>query len=207
MKKLFIKYKPLIIGIFLILILFLCRWYSNYFSLSFVLGPLIFCVIIIFSYLGTLFLLVNSLNEFIKTRNNVYVMTFVLLLFFSILYVFFPFDEEKAKFDFKNNHNKYTEVINKIESDQLENINTDGYVELDEKYKKLSMTKNIKVNKINDEFTVCFWFYKGLMIGDGSSMLVYSSDGIKTIADDNYFYDIVYLKEIENNWYFVETKF
>ena len=37
------------------------------------------------------------------------------------------------------------------------------------------------------------------MIGDGSSMLVYSSDGIKTIADDNYFYDIVYLKEIENN--------
>lgn len=207
MNKLFIKYKPLIIGIFLILILFLCRWYSNYFSLSFVLGPLIFCVIIIFSYLGTLFLLVNSLNEFIKTRNNVYVMTFVLLLFFSILYVFFPFDEEKAKFDFKNNHNKYTEVINKIESDQLENINTDGYVELDEKYKKLSMTKNIKVNKINDEFTVCFWFYKGLMIGDGSSMLVYSSDGIKTIADDNYFYDIVYLKEIENNWYFVETKF
>lgn len=207
MNKLFIKYKPLIIGIFLILILFLCRWYSNYFSLSFVLGPLIFCVIIIFSYLGTLFLLVNSLNEFIKTRNNVYVMTFVLLLFFSILYVFFPFDEEKAKFDFKNNHNKYTEVINKIESDQLENINTDGYVELDEKYKKLSITKNIKVNKINDEFTVCFWFYKGLMIGDGSSMLVYSSDEIKTIADDNYFYDIVYLKEIENNWYFIETKF
>ena len=207
MNKLFIKYKPLIIGIFLILILFLCRWYSNYFSLSFVLGPLIFCVIIIFSYLGTLFLLVNSLNEFIKTRNNVYVMTFVLLLFFSILYVFFPFDEEKAKFDFKNNYNKYTEVINKIESGQLENINTDGYVELDEKYKKLSITKNIKVNKINDEFTVCFWFYKGLMIGDGSSMLVYSSDGIKTIADDNYFYDIVYLKEIENNWYFVETKF
>lgn len=95
MNKLFIKYKPLIIGIFLILILFLCRWYSNYFSLSFVLGPLIFCVIIIFSYLGTLFLLVNSLNEFIKTRNNVYVMTFVLLLFFSILYVFFPFDEKK----------------------------------------------------------------------------------------------------------------
>ena len=207
MNKLFIKYKPLIIGIFLILILFLCRWYSNYFSLSFVLGPLIFCVIIIFSYLGTLFLLANSLNEFIKTRNNVYVMTFVLLLFFSILYVFFPFDEEKAKFDFKNNYNKYTEVINKIESGQLENINTDGYVELDEKYKKLSITKNIKVNKINDEFTVCFWFYKGLMIGDGSSMLVYSSDGIKTIADDNYFYDIVYLKEIENNWYFVETKF
>ena len=207
MNKLFIKYKPLIIGIFLILILFLCRWYSNYFSLSFVLGPLIFCVIIIFSYLGTLFLLVNSLNEFIKTRNNVYVMTFVLLLFFSILYVFFPFDEEKAKFDFKNNHNKYTEVINKIESGQLENINTDGYVELDEKYKKLSITKNIKVNKINDEFTVCFWFYKGLMIGDGSSMLVYSSDGIKTIADDNYFYDIVYLKEIENNWYYVETEF
>lgn len=207
MNKLFIKYKTLVIGIFLILILFLCRWYSNYFSLSFVLGPLIFCVIIIFSYLGTLFLLVNSLNEFIKTRNNVYVMTFVLLLFFSILYVFFPFDEEKAKFDFKNNHNKYTEVINKIESGQLENINTDGYVELDEKYKKLSITKNIKVNKINDEFTVCFWFYKGLMIGDGSSMLVYSSDGIKTIADDNYFYDIVYLKEIENNWYFVETKF
>lgn len=207
MNKLFIKYKPLIIGIFLILILFLCRWYSNYFSLSFVLGPLIFCVIIIFSYLGTLFLLVNSLNEFIKTRNNVYVMTFVLLLFFSILYVFFPFDEEKAKFDFKNNHNKYTEVINKIESGQLENINTDGYVELDEKYKKLSITKNIKVNKINDEFTVCFWFYKGLMIGDGSSMLVYSSDGNKTIADDNYFYDIVYLKEIENNWYYVETEF
>ena len=207
MNKLFIKYKPLIIGIFLILILFLCRWYSNYFSLSFVLGPLIFCVIIIFSYLGTLFLLVNSLNEFIKTRNNVYVMTFVLLLFFSILYVFFPFDEEKAKFDFKNNYNKYTEVINKIESGQLENINTDGYVELDEKYKKLSITKNIKVNKINDEFTVCFWFYKGLMIGDGSSMLVYSSDGIKTIADDNYFYDIVYLKEIENNWYYIETKF
>ena len=207
MNKLFIKYKPLIIGIFLILILFLCRWYSNYFSLSFVLGPLIFCVIIIFSYLGTLFLLVNSLNEFIKTRNNVYVMTFVLLLFFSILYVFFPFDEEKAKFDFKNNHDKYTEVINKIESGQLENINTDDYVELDEKYKKLSITKNIKVNKINDEFTVCFWFYKGLMIGDGSSMLVYSSDEIKTIADDNYFYDIVYLKEIENNWYFIETKF
>ena len=207
MNKLFIKYKPLIIGIFLILILFLCRWYYNYFYLSFVLGPLIFCVIIIFSYLGTLFLLVNSLNEFIKTRNNVYVMTFVLLLFFSILYVFFPFDEEKAKFDFKNNYNKYTEVINKIESGQLENINTDGYVELDEKYKKLSITKNIKVNKINDEFTVCFWFYKGLMIGDGSSMLVYSSDGIKTIADDNYFYDIVYLKEIENNWYYVETKF
>lgn len=206
MKKI-IKYKPLIIGIFPILIIFLCRWYSNYFSLSFVLDPFIFCIIIIFSYLGTLFLLANSLNEFIKTRNNVYVMTFVLLLFFSILYVFFPFDEEKAKFDFKNNHDKYTEVINKIESDQLENINTDDYVELDEKYKKLSITKNIKVNKINDEFTVCFWFYKGLMIGDGSSMLVYSSDGIKTIADDNYFYDIVYLKEIENNWYFVETKF
>ncbi len=206
MKKI-IKYKPLIIGIFLILILFLCRWYSNYFSLSFVLGPVIFCVIIIFSYLGTLFLLVNSLNEFIKTRNNVYVMTFVLLLFFSFLYVFFPFDEEKAKFDFKNNHDKYTEVINKIESGQLENINTDDYVELDEKYKKLSITKNIKVNKINDKFTVCFWFYKGLMIGDGSSMLVYSSDGIKTIADDNYFYDIVYLKEIENNWYYIETKF
>lgn len=206
MKKI-IKYKPLIIGIFPILIIFLCRWYSNYFSLSFVLGPFIFCIIIIFSYLGTLFLLVNSLNEFIKTSNNVYVMTFVLLLFFSILYVSFPFDEEKAKFDFKNNHDKYTEVINKIESGQLENINTDDYVELDEKYKKLSITKNIKVNKINDEFTVCFWFYKGLMIGDGSSMLVYSSDGIKTIADDNYFYDIVYLKEIENNWYFVETKF
>lgn len=206
MKKI-IKYKPLIIGIFLILILFLCRWYSNYFSLSFVLRPVIFCVIIIFSYLGTLFLLVNSLYEFIKTKNNVYVMTFVLLLFFSILYVFFPFDEEKAKFDFKNNHDKYTEVINKIESGQLENINTDDYAELDEKYKKLSITKNIKVNKINDEFTVCFWFYKGLLIGDGSSMLVYSSDGIKTIADDNYFYDIVYLKEIENNWYFVETKF
>lgn len=207
MNKLFIKYKPLIIGIFPILLIFLCRWYSNYFSLSFVLGPFIFCIIIIFSYLGTLFLLANSLNEFIKTRNNVYVMTFVLLLFFSILYVFFPFDEEKAKFDFKNNHNKYTEVINKIESGQLENINTDGYVELDEKYKKLSITKNIKVNKINDEFTVCFWFYKGLMIGDGSSMLVYSSDGIKMIADDNYFYDIVYLKEIENNWYYIETEF
>ena len=206
MKKI-IKYKPLIIGIFLILILFLCRWYSNYFSLSFVLGPLIFCVIIIFSYLGALFLLVNSLYEFIKTKNNVYVMTFVLLLFFSFLYVFFPFDEEKAKFDFKNNHDKYTEVINKIESGQLENINTDDYVELDEKYKKLSITNNIKVNKINDEYTVCFWFYKGLMIGDGSSMLVYSSDGIKTIVDDNYFYDIVYLKEIENNWYYIETKF
>ena len=63
MKKI-IKYKPLIIGIFPILIIFLCRWYSNYFSLSFVLGPFIFCIIIIFSYLGTLFLLANSLNEF-----------------------------------------------------------------------------------------------------------------------------------------------
>lgn len=34
MKKI-IKYKPLIIGIFPILIIFLCGWYSNYFSLSF----------------------------------------------------------------------------------------------------------------------------------------------------------------------------
>lgn len=207
MKKIIIKYKPLIIGIFLILIMFLCRWYSNYFSLIFVLGSVVFCVIIIFSYLSNLFLLVNSLNEFIKTKNNVYIMTFVLLLFFSMLYVFFPFDEEKAKFDFKNNQDKYAELINEIESGQLENINTDDYIELDEKYKKLSITKNIKVNKINDEYTVCFWLYKGLMIGDGSSMLVYSSDGIKTIANDNYFYDIVNLKEIENNWYFVDTKF
>ena len=85
MKKI-IKYKPLIIGIFPILIIFLCRWYSNYFSLSFVLGPFIFCIIIIFSYLGTLFLLANSLNEFIKTRNNVYVMTFcIIVIFFNLI--------------------------------------------------------------------------------------------------------------------------
>ena len=46
-------------------------------------------------------------------------------------------------------------------------MNNGEYLELDEKYKKLSITKNIKVNKINDEYIVCFWFYKSLMIDDG----------------------------------------
>ena len=41
-------------------------------------------------------------------------------------------------------------------------MNNGGYLELDEKYKKLSITKNIKFNKINDEYTVCFWFYQGI---------------------------------------------
>lgn len=207
MKEKILNYKRLIIVYILIFILLLIKWYSNYFDMFFVIGPIVFCIILLSSIIYILYLLVDSLDKFIKIKNMIYILSFVYLLFFSFFYIFFPFEEQQVKIKFKNNYNNYVELINNIKNDDKLDISNGEYLELDEKYKKLSITKNIKVNKINDEYTVCFWFYKGLMIGDGSSMLVYSSDGIKPIADDNYFYDIVYLKEIENNWYYIETKF
>lgn len=207
MKEKILNYKRLIIVYILIFILLLIRWYSNYFDMFFAIGPFVFCIILFSSIIYILYLLVDSLDKFIKTKNMNYILAFVYLLFFSFFYIFFPFEEQQVKIKFKNNYNNYVELINNIKNDDKLDISNGEYLELDEKYKKLSITNNIKVNKINDEYTVCFWLYKGLMIGDGSSMLVYSSDGIKTIADDNYFYDIVYLKEIENNWYYIETKF
>lgn len=207
MKEKILNYKRLIIVYILIFILLLIRWYSNYFDMFFAIGPMVFCIILFSSIIYILYLLVDSLDKFIKTKNMNYILAFVYLLFFSFFYIFFPFEDQQVKIKFKNNYNNYVELINNIKNDDKLDISNGEYLELDEKYKNLSITKNIKVNKINDEYTVCFWLYKGLMIGDGSSMLVYSSDGIKTIADDNYFYDIVYLKEIENNWYYIETKF
>lgn len=207
MKEKILNYKRLIIVYILIFILLLIRWYSNYFDMFFAIGPMVFCIILFSSIIYILYLLVDSLDKFIKTKNMIYILAFIYLLFFSFFYIFFPFEEQQVKIKFKNNYNNYVELINNIKNDDKLDISNREYLELDDKYKKLSMTKNIKVNRINDEYTVCFWLYKGLMIGDGSSMLVYSSDGIKTIADDNYFYDIVYLKEIENNWYYIETKF
>ena len=95
MKEKILNYKRLIIVYILIFILLLIRWYSNYFDMFFVIGPMIFCIILLSSIIYILYLLVDSLDRFIKTKNMIYILDFVYLLFFSFFYIFFLLKNNK----------------------------------------------------------------------------------------------------------------
>ena len=68
MKEKILNYKRLIIVYILIFILLLIRWYSSYFDIFFVIGPIIFCIILLSSIIYILYLLVDSLDKFLKQK-------------------------------------------------------------------------------------------------------------------------------------------
>lgn len=68
MKEKILNYKRLIIVYILIFILLLIRWYSNYFDIFFVIEPIIFCIILLSSIIYILYLLVDSLDKFLKQK-------------------------------------------------------------------------------------------------------------------------------------------
>ena len=94
----------------------------------FVIGPMIFCIILLSSIIYILYLLVDSLDRFIKTKNMIYILAFVYLLFFSFFYIFFPFEEQQVKIKFKNNYNNYVELINNIKNDDKLDMNNGEYL-------------------------------------------------------------------------------
>lgn len=127
---------------------------------------------------------------------NKYNIFFILPLLFIYNY---DFRLEKTEFELK----KYNEERNAIIK-EIKDFNTPvGELPL-QKYKYISNDKTIYIYQNDEKQVINFWIYRGY---EASVELIYSSGGKETIynnIDSNY---IKTIKELKDNWYYVEVSY
>ncbi len=106
---------------------------------------------------------------------------------------------KKTKFELK----KYNEERNAIIK-EIKDFNTPvGELPL-QKYKYISNDKTIYIYQNDENQVINFWIYRGY---EASVELIYSSGGKEIIynnIDSNY---IKQIKELKDNWYYVEISY
>ena len=199
------KYSLLISSILYFIFVFLLFWFindlGNFVYIFFFIPIVIPIIFFIFIYIT---LIIKSIENIIKKKNYIDVLSILILLFCTYLQFNFPFEEEKLKLEWNIYNDKRYKVIELVKKDKLGCIGNTISAPLPDNLKKVSQTGEILIYKSNKKKQVIGFFINRGMLS-GSTLLIYSSNGKKDILDN--VSDIITIKKIKNNWYFVKTDY
>ena len=132
-------------------------------------------------------------------------MPIIILIFTTILVLFFPFREVKTKIELKLFNNQRIAIIEKVKNNEYNNYDYNGNIKLPE-YRYVSGDGEIYVFQNDDKgMVIGFWIFRGIL--SGSTMLIYSTGGEELIKANESGHPIIDIKHLNNNWYYVETDY
>ncbi|MBQ8901766.1 MAG: hypothetical protein IJY87_01705 [Bacilli bacterium] len=186
---------------FLIIISFLYKWFSYQIAEFF--GILPFSILIFLSLLTFYIILILKVGSLLKIKFSKYNMCLFVVLILGILtFLFVPLRDIKTKVELKLYADDRQTIVDMIIKEELL-MKENNVVELPKKYKKLSTSGKVKVYDMQNEgILIGFWVSKCMLCS--SSMVLYVStkeDFNNSVLSKN----ISYLKEIDENWYYIET--
>ena len=201
------------LGIFILA--FLYFWFLNELFdklFLFAIFPIIFC------FIGFVMCFVISiLNLFIKEKDYFGDKIFKInkeKLFFKIVPVViniitviilikFPFDTAKINLELKLYKEKRLEIISMIENKELSK-DKQGNVKLPRGYKITANSGEAFVYKSDEEGTVVgFWIFRGML--SSYTTIIYTTGGEELIRDEIHS-EILELKKLEDNWYYLHAE-
>ena len=196
------KYLVLIVSIILLVLVFINSWYSDYLFDSLFIFAIIPSVILFVVYIICLIL---SIKGLVKTFETVNLFSIIILIIIGFIVLMFPFREIKTNLEFKKYEKDRLKIIQMIKNNILE-VDDIGNVKLPSEYKNISTSGEIYIYQNNsDDQVIGFWIYRGML--SGSVQLIYSTGGGKLIRTNETSHQIISIKKLKNNWYYVETDY
>ena len=193
------KYSLLILTLIILILSFLNCWYSAelldlLFIVTFILNLVLFIIYII------CFKIV--IEEIIKNKNILNVISLCILIMNIIIITIFPFREAKTYLELNLYKEEYEKVVKLVKDKGLVTYEYDN-AKLPKELKKISISGEISIYKNDEEGQIIgFWIFRGML--SGSTQLIYSSCDEKLIEESEFRYSITSIKELEDNWYYVE---
>ena len=197
------KNNLLIMSILLLVVSFATEWYSDHlFSRLFV---FVFPIYII---LPTCFvvLLVMSIRRIATRKEYANFFNIAVLALLAILIACFPFRDAKVKYELSRFEADRLEIVELIQSNQLQPKDNLGNVDLPVGYGRLSSDGEVFVyqNDVNGQ-VIGFWIFRGML--SGSVELIYSTGGEALIWANQSSHPITKIEMLKENWYYVETDY
>ena len=196
------KYLVLIVSIILLVLVFINSWYSDYLFDSLFIFAIIPSIILFVVYI---ICLIVSIKGLVKTFEIVNLFSIIILIIIGFIVLLFPFREMKTNLEFKKYEKDRLKIIQMIKNNKLE-ADDIGNVKLPSEYKNISTSGEIYIYQNNNDGQVIgFWIFRGML--SGSVQLVYSTGGEKLIRTKETSHQIVGVKKLKDNWYYVETNY
>lgn len=196
------KYLVLIVSIILLVLVFINCWYSDYLFDSLFIFAIIPSVILFVVYI---ICLIVSIKGLVKTFEIVNLFSIIALIIIGFMVLKFPFREIKTNLEFKTYEKDRLKIIQMIKNNKLE-ADDIGNVKLPSEYKNISTSGEIYIYQNNNDGQVIgFWIFRGML--SGSIQLVYSTGREKLIRTNETGHQIVGVKKLKDNWYYVETNY
>lgn len=197
------KNKLLILSILLLLVSFATAWYIDHlFNRLFV---LVFPIYIILPACFVV-LLVMSVRRIVTQKEYTNFFSIAVLALLVILIVYFPFRNTKVNYELTRFETDRLEIVELIQSNQLQPKDNLGNVDLPVGYGRLSSDGEVFVyqNDVNGQ-VISFWIYRGML--SGSVELIYSTGGEALIWANQSGHPITKIERLKENWYYVETDY
>lgn len=193
------KYSLLILTLIILILSFLNCWYSVelldlLFIFTFILNLVLFIIYI------TCFKLV--VKELVQNKNIVNIISVCILIMNAIVITIFPFREAKTYLELNLYKEEYEKVVKLVKDKDLVTYEYDN-AKLPKELKKISISGEISIYKNDEEGQVIgFGIFREML--SASTQLIYSSCDEKLIEESEFRYSITSIKELEDNWYYVE---
>lgn len=194
------KYILLISSVLLLIISFFIKWYEvellNKLFIFYLLIQIILFIILL--------IIINKIIKELHKKNIINIITLIIIITNILLVLFFPFREFKTIYELKLYETERNKVLNLIKDNKLK---PDKYnnISLPKSLKKVSISGEVTLYQNNEEgLQVGFWIYRGLL--SSSEELIYASSEEQIINNDKY-NEIIKIKKLKDNWYYVITKY
>lgn len=196
------KYKYLMVSIIILIISFVCCYYSVQLLDKFFILLLLVYLLLFISYIKCLFdCLVKIHNE----KNIINITTICILFINAVMILFFPFKEFKTYLELNLYEEDRNNVIELVKNNTLV-VDDYGNAKLSKKQKKLSISGEIKIYKNDDEGQVIgFWIFRGML--SCSRQLIYTSLDYELIEENLDKHAIIDVKKLKENWYYIITEY
>ena len=196
------KYSLLISSILFSICSFLFYWYTN--NMNLLLWIVLFFIIFILFIIIT----IKSITDLHSKKGDKILTAFISIVILSITIIFhfnFPYEMAKINVEWNKYKKARYEVVELAKNDKLGFIGDTKSAVLPDKLKKVSQTGEVLVYQNDGEnLVVGFWVNRGML--GGSKLLIYSTGGKKLIKE-NETHNIENIKKINDNWYYVVTKY
>lgn len=151
-----------------------------------------------------LLIIINKIIKELHKKNIINIITLIIIITNILLVLFFPFREFKTIYELKLYETERNKVLNLIKDNKLK---PDKYnnISLPKSLKKVSISGEVTLYQNNEEgLQVGFWIYRGLL--SSSEELIYASSEQQIRNNDKY-NEIIKIKKLKDNWYYVITEY
>lgn len=158
-------------------------------------------VLVIVQVICFIILLFNIIYNFFKMKEKIkFIRCFIILIIPTVILLFVDLRFEKSKIDTYILENRRMKIIEAINPDNYKNGITE--IDISKQQSFGSHINSLMLYKNNDSIAFGFYVFRGVLCG--SVQIVYSKlDKDKLMEEIKY---IVNIKEIKENWYYIETE-